>query len=323
MQGSSATALPPETLPRPRAQDGLKKKRAPEGTRLARRMFCRTISVSQAAVSLLFPWRFLLIHCRNFPRYRRQKTDIQNQTSCQQGKQVTLFATISPQTHFLHNCPLLHGTEPLLARRFRYYQATLDMTTLAPGKDYDELCESFIVFLCAHDPFDRNLPVYTLERHCAEAPDLSIDCNSHWIALNAHAWDTLPEGALRDLLHYTQNGSVGTSSLVQRIEEIVAKANNDRKWVDKVFYCVSTIEENDARRARILERLARKEGLEQGLEEGRERGLAEGRAEGAKEAEARYSSLVERLLAAGRLDDLRMAASDDVRRAALFEEFGL
>lgn len=123
--------------------------------------------------------------------------------------------------------------EPLLGRRFRYYQATLDMTTLVPGKDYDELCESFIVFLCTHDPFDLNLPVYTLERRCSEVPDLSIDCNSHWIALNAQAWDTLPDGVLRDLLHYTQNGSIGASSLVQRIDEIVAKANNDRKWVDK------------------------------------------------------------------------------------------
>ncbi len=217
--------------------------------------------------------------------------------------------------------------EPLLGRRFRYYQATLDMTTLAPGKDYDELCESFIVFLCTHDPFDLNLPVYTLERRCSEVSDLSIDCNSHWIALNAQAWDTLPDGVLRDLLHYTQNGCIGASSLVQRIDEIVAKANNDRKWVDKVFYCVSTIEENDARRARILERLARKKGLEEGREEGREQGLAEGRAEGraegAKEAEARYSFLVEHLLAEGRLDDLRMATSDEARRTALFEEFGL
>lgn len=219
------------------------------------------------------------------------------------------------------------GAEPLIGQRFRYYQSALDTTALAPGKDYDELPESFIIFMCAYDPFDRGIPLYTLERHCREAPDLTVDCNAHWIALNARAWDALPDGALRDLLHYTQNGSIGASSLVQRIDEIVAKANNDRKWVDKVFYCVSTIEENDARRARILERLARKKGLEEGREEGREQGLAEGRAEGraegAKEAEARYSFLVEHLLAEGRLDDLRMATSDEARRTALFEEFGL
>ena len=137
----------------------------------------------------------------------------------------------------------------------------------------------------------------------------------------------MPDGALRDLLHYTQNGSVGSDPLVRRIDRIVTEANDDRKWVSKVFYCVSTIEENDARRARILERLARKKGLEEGREEGREQGLAEGRAEGraegAKEAEARYSFLVEHLLAEGRLDDLRMATSDEARRTALFEEFGL
>ena len=68
----------------------------------------------------------------------------------------------------------------------------------------------------------------------------------------------MPDGALRDLLHYTQNGSVGSDPLVRRIDRIVTEANDDRKWVSKVFYCVSTIEENDARRARILERLALK-----------------------------------------------------------------
>ena len=153
----------------------------------------------------------------------------------------------------------------------------------------------------------------------------------------------MPDGALRDLLHYTQNGSVGSDPLVRRIDRIVTEANDDRKWVSKVFYCVSTIEENDARRARILERLALKKGLEEGrtrgLEEGRaqgrEEGRAEGRAEGREEgraeghaegvaaAEARYGALVDRLLAEGRLDDLHAITSDDGRRAELLAEFGL
>ena len=243
------------------------------------------------------------------------------------------------------------GAEPLIGQRFRYYQSALDTTALAPGKDYDELPESFIIFMCAYDPFDRGIPLYTLERHCREAPVLTVDCTAHLIALNARAWDALPYGALRDLLQYTQNGSVGSDPLVRRIDRIVTEANDDRKWVSKVFYCVSTIEENDARRARILERLALKKGLEEGrtrgLEEGRTRGLEEGRAQGREEgraegraegreegraeghaegvaaAEARYGALVDRLLAERRLDDLHAITSDDGRRAELLAEFGL
>lgn len=223
------------------------------------------------------------------------------------------------------------GAEPLLCHRFRYIQSVLDTTTLAPGKDYDELPESFIVFICAHDPFDCGIPVYTIERCCLERPDLPAGCSAHWIALNASAWNALPHGALRDLLHYTKNGSLGADPLVRRIDAIVAAANNDRKWVDKVFYCVSTIEENDARRARILERLAIKKGLEEGRKEGHKEGLAEGRAEGRAEGlaegraatEARYSALIEHLLAENRLDDIRAMTSDAARRDALFAEFKL
>lgn len=225
--------------------------------------------------------------------------------------------------------------EPLLGQRFRYYQAMLDHSLLPRGCDYDDLPESFILFICAYDPFDEGLPLYLFEPSCLEVPSLDLGCGAHWVALNALAWHDLPEGALRDLLHYTKTGHVGQSSLVRRIDARVTEGNKDRKWVDKVLYCISTIGENDARRARILERQALKKGLAEGrakgLEEGRakglaeglEEGLAEGRAEGEAEATARYNALLEQLLAENRVEDMHRMVDDEAYREALFGEFQL
>ena len=47
-----------------------------------------------------------------------------------------------------------------LLRRIRYYQGTMDRRALESGKDYRELPDSFIIFVCAFDYFDGGLAAY-------------------------------------------------------------------------------------------------------------------------------------------------------------------
>lgn len=70
---------------------------------------------------------------------------------------------------------------------------------------------------------------------------------------------------------------------------------------------------------RARERYAKEQGLAEGLEQGIEQGLAEGKAI----EEKRYSGLVEALLAADRVDDLRHAAKDADFRQRLYQELGI
>lgn len=104
-----------------------------------------------------------------------------------------------------------------------------------------------------------------------------------------------------DLLRYVQTGKA-VGSLSQEIDQVVARANKDRKWVDRVF-SISTIEENDARRRRIELRQARAEGIEQG--------------------EQRFAALASTLIGLGRIDDLQRATNDQGIREDLFQEFSL
>lgn len=221
--------------------------------------------------------------------------------------------------------------EPYLGKRLRYYQAALDVSHLDKGSDYGVLPESFIIFLCTHDPFGRGLPVYTLGRCCVEDSSVDVGDESHWIVLNATAYAAANDGQLADVLEYAATGEVRhRGGLVGRIDEAVRDANNDSGWVRNVE-SVMSLEDGLRMRYQILMRdevaAARKAAAEEGRAEGMARGIAEGiaegRAEGIAEERARTAMLAKRLEKEGRIDELAGALADSKRFDALLVEFGL
>ena len=208
--------------------------------------------------------------------------------------------------------------EPSLGKRFRYYQSAIDLGLLGKGADFDLLPESYVIFLCTDDPFGAGLPRYSFERTCLENNGILVGDGSHWLVLNAAAWQHAHDEELRNLLRYIDEGDAAADGIARRIDDAVNEANDDSRWVSNVW-SVSTIEENEARRNRILRRQAEAEGKAAG----HAIGLAEGRAEGLVEGEGRYNALVAKLLSRGRLDDLEKATKDQSYRDALFAEFDL
>jgi len=71
-----------------------------------------------------------------------------------------------------------------LGKRTRYYQSMIDMDSLMKGEDYSKLKESFVIFICTDDPFDKNMPVYTFETVCLENTEVQIDDKIHKVIYN-------------------------------------------------------------------------------------------------------------------------------------------
>ena len=65
----------------------------------------------------------------------------------------------------------------------------------------------------------------------------------------------------------------------------------------------------------VRERDARNEGFTEGIEKGLTKGITEG--------ELRNNMLIQKLIDADRIDDLRRSAADEVYKKKLYEEFGL
>ena len=212
--------------------------------------------------------------------------------------------------------------EPKLGKRFRYYQSLMDADLLEVGDDYDELPESFIIFICTYDPCGLSLPRYDIERICVQG-DASFDCVSHWIVLNASADTHDASESLSNLLQYIAKGKVAQGdALIEAIDVAVETANADRKWVRDVFCGLTEEDEIRIRLRRAYtegEATGEARGKAAGIVEGKATGLAEGEARG----EARYGKLVSALLAEGRMQDLEAAAKNPDKLAQLYKEYSL
>lgn len=55
-----------------------------------------------------------------------------------------------------------------LAKRSRYHQAEMDVASLKPGEDFNDLKPGYVIFICTFDPFGEGLYRYTFEERCLE-----------------------------------------------------------------------------------------------------------------------------------------------------------
>ncbi len=210
-----------------------------------------------------------------------------------------------------------------LARRLRYYQASLDVTALGKGRDYDLLPETYVAFICTGDFLGTKLPISTLDICCREALDFDCRHGFRWVILDASRWREVAAGPLRDLLAFVDTGRApGNDELIDLIESEMAEANANARWKESMMPFL-TVEDD----ARIQASISYEDGRSKGLAEGRSEGLAEGRseglAEGRSEGEAAMAALMERLFAEGRTVDAQRAAVDSDVRTRLLKEYGL
>ena len=120
-----------------------------------------------------------------------------------------------------------------LPLRFRGYQSAIDASYWKRGAKFSELKETYIIFLCVNDPFSQGLPVYTIKPTCQQSMLVDIDCKTHWIALNAQAYEYAPL-AVKDLLEYMKENVVSNDDLIKKIDKKVDEINEDPEKVKKM-----------------------------------------------------------------------------------------
>ena len=71
-----------------------------------------------------------------------------------------------------------------LGKRARYYHSQMDMELLLRGHSYEELSESYVIFICDFDPFGEKKYQYTFENRCFEDLNLSLGDGNRSIFLS-------------------------------------------------------------------------------------------------------------------------------------------
>ena len=89
-------------------------------------------------------------------------------------KGVRLDVYAKDENNTRYNIEMQVLKQPALGRRSRYYQSQMDMELLAKGCEYEELPDSYVIFLCDFDPFGERKYRYTFRTACEETKKVSL-----------------------------------------------------------------------------------------------------------------------------------------------------
>ncbi len=165
-------------------------------------------------------------------------------------------------------------------RRARYHSAALDVDNVRHGTEFNQITDSYIIFITENDVMKGNLPKYIVERVVLETNELFRD-GAHIIYVNGAYSDI--ETEIGRLIHDFVCKSA-EDMLCQPLADITYKYKNTLEGVD---YMCKAVEEYGLQQ--------RNEGIQQGIQQGVQQGILETIKKLIKKGKLSYEEIAENL----------------------------
>ena len=104
-------------------------------------------------------------------------------------------------------------------KRARYHSGLMDMNTLNPDQNFDELPESYVIFITREDILGYGLPIYHIDRQIKEINKAFQD-EAHIIYVNSRKQDDTELGRLMHDLHCKKADEMHSQVLAKRVYEL-------------------------------------------------------------------------------------------------------
>ena len=104
-------------------------------------------------------------------------------------------------------------------KRARYHSGLMDMNTLNPGQDFEELPESYVIFITRDDILGYGLPIYHIDRQIKELEEAFQD-EAYIIYVNSRNQDDTELGRLMHDLHCKKADEMHSPILAKRMYEL-------------------------------------------------------------------------------------------------------
>ena len=180
-----------------------------------------------------------------------------------ESKGIRLDVYTSDESH-VFDIEIQTSIPPDLGKRTRYYQSMMDSDNLLKGQNYNDLKESYVIFICLSDPFKLGLPVYTFRNICEENPSAELNDKSYKVFYNASAYEKETDKELFALLQYI-SAKQTCSPFTDEINGLVEQAKLNEAF--RSDYLTMNLREYD------LRRMGREEGIQTGITIGEKRGI--------------------------------------------------
>ena len=164
------------------------------------------------------------------------------------SSQLDILAQDSKGRYF--NVEVQRSDEGAPARRARFYSSILDTHFLQPGKLYEELPDTYVIFITENDVLHDNLPLYNIRRRIDENVKCFED-GSRIIYVNSQRRDNTALGKLMQDLYCTEPKNLHYHEFAERMEFLKYSKEGEEKMTD-------VIEEYAAKKAEAVAKEAAK-----------------------------------------------------------------
>lgn len=213
------------------------------------------------------------------------------------GVRLDVYAKDDNNTHY--NVEMQTVKQEDIGKRSRYYHSQIDMELLKAGELYQELSDSYVIFICDFDPFDQKKYCYTFRSICQETRLAELKDGRTTIFLSTHGEN---EGeTTEELVKFLRFVKADAETCmkdfedeyVKRLQESMNRIKRDRETGER-YMSIELYLQDERRRAR-------QEGEEKGRREGEAKGRQEGKLEG--RLSGRIDALLNVLQARGMLSE--------------------
>ena len=136
-----------------------------------------------------------------------------------QGRSAVMDCVARDSTGKQFDVEIQQDNEGASPKRARYHSGLMDMNTLNPGQDFEELPESYVIFITRDDILGYGLPIYHIDRQIKELNEAFQD-EAHIIYVNSRKQDDTELGRLMHDLHCKKADEMHSPILAKRVYEL-------------------------------------------------------------------------------------------------------
>lgn len=143
--------------------------------------------------------------------------------------QLDILAQDSEGNFF--NVEIQRSDEGAPAKRARYYSSILDTHFLQSGADYDELPDSYVIFITENDVLQNNQPIYNIDRVIKQNGNNFAD-GSHIIYVNSQCRNDTALGKLMQDLYCKDPQNLNYPEFSKRMKFLKYTKESEEKSTD-------------------------------------------------------------------------------------------
>ena len=146
----------------------------------------------------------------------------------------------------VYNIEIQRSDKGAEVKRARYNSSLIDANVTEPGEKYENLCESYVIFITENDIMKAGLPIYHIDRTVKETGELFGD-ESHIIYVNSQIKDESALGKLMHDFYCTDPKDMNYKILAERVRYF----KEDEKGVATMCRVMEDMRNETAREERI------------------------------------------------------------------------